>query len=134
MATSKITQGPSMNTGRFDHGCARLNDEFIIVAGQSVMTTDNLFTEVLKIGELEWTYGPNLTEAIGYNELVKSNRKEYIAYNLGGSTVDFEPSSKIYGLNSDTNEWELIGNMNEPRSHGSALNVPSHLIPWCDDG
>ena len=40
-------------------------------------------------------------------------------------------SDKIYGLQRDRNEWQLVDSMNTPRKWGSALNIPSNLIPWC---
>ena len=132
--TNAITQGPSLNIGRHSHGCERLNDESILVAGGydfGVLAS----TEILKVGEHEWINGPNLKEGVWANELVKSNSKEYVAYNLGGNLNDilYHPSPKIYGLNRDMNEWQLIEMMNEPHFtlYGSALNVPINKIAWC---
>ena len=135
-----MKQGPSLNKARLFNGCARLRDGSIIVVGGS----ENLkSTEILEDGDQEWKNGPDLKEEIDSHKVVKSNRKDYIAYSIAGKTYDFESSStiygftdykassKIYGLNVDRNEWELVGNLDEPRYWGSAVNVPSKLIPWC---
>ena len=124
-----MKQGPSLNTAREDHGCARLRDGSIIVVGGS-RNGYLKSTEILEVGDHEWKNGPDLKEEIISNKVVKSNRKDYIAYSIGG----YHPaSSKIYGLNVDRNEWQLVDNLNEPRYHGSAVNVPSNLIPLCKD-
>ena len=127
-----MTRGPSLNTERSYHGCERLNDESIIVSGglnTGVLTS----TEILKRGELEWKNGPDLKGRVVGNELVKSERNRYVAYNLGGLNItgDGETFSTIHGLHRETNEWQLIGSMKEPREWGSAINVPSTMIPWC---
>ena len=132
--------GPSLNTARVRHGCTRTRDNSIIVAGgwngrQSKSGLKS--TEILKIGHLEWTKGPDLKEEVQMNEVVHSKRGEYIAYSVGGDTGlnDFGRhdvvSDKIYGLQRDRNEWQLVDSMNTPRKWGSALNIPSSLIPWC---
>jgi len=127
-----MKEGPSLNTARVDHGCARLRDGSIIVVGG--WKNDFLkSTEILEVGDHEWKNSPDLKEAVYYNEVVKSNKKHYIAYSIGGRTKGGKLSSTIYGLNVDRNEWQLLGNLNQPRHSGSAVNVPSNLIPWCDD-
>ena len=139
--TNTMTQGPSLNTGRYYHGCARLNDGSIIVAGGLSKNQWHIIdsTEILKIGEHEWKPGPHLPERVSRYKLVKSQRKDYVAYGLGGETKIFlgqryryTSSSKIYGLHRGTNEWQLIGNMEKPRDTGSAVNMPSNMIQWCE--
>ena len=135
-----MKQGPSLNTAREDHGCARLRDGSILVAGgwgvQIVGGANKLgnfkSTEILEVGDHEWKNGPDLKEGVKLNKVVKSNGKDYIAYSIGGWEYG-RASSKIYGLNVDKNEWQLVDNLNEPRYKGSAVNVPSNLIPWCKD-
>ena len=129
--------GPSLNTARIRHGCTRTRDDSIIVAGGS-KNSGLKSTEILKIGQLEWTKGPDLKEEVQKNELVHSNGGEYIAYSVGGHTGGYYDhawhegvSDKIYGLQRDRNEWQLVDRMNTPRQWGSALNIPSSLVPWC---
>ena len=129
IGTKLIRRGPSLNKERYWHGCSRIRDESILVAG-GPNNGRFLSTEILKIGNLKWTIGPDLKEETHFNEVVRSNAMAYIAYSIGGIT-DHEISSKIYGLNINKNEWQLLDNMKEPRWYGSALNVPSNLIPWC---
>ena len=130
--TNTLKQGPSLKTARRSHGCVKLRDESIIVAGGYKYPRYLKSTEILKIGEHEWKPGPDLKEEISDNKLVKSNRKDYTAYSIGGKTKDHKTSSKIYGLNVERNEWQLLDKMNVPRNLGSAVNVPSKQIPWCD--
>ena len=40
-------------------------------------------------------------------------------------------SDKIYGLHRDRNEWQLVDSMKTQCEWGSALNIPSSLVPWC---
>ena len=121
-----------MNKERHWHGCSRIKNESILVAGNNIKPDNGrlLSTELLKIGDLKWTIGPDLKEDVYLNEVVRSSAKDYIAYSIGGRT-DHRITSKIYGLNGKKNEWQLLDNLNEPRWHGSAVNVPSNLIPWC---
>ena len=131
--------GPSLNKARRGHGCTRIGNDSIIVAGgwhtrQNGIRRRSKSTEILKIGDLAWTNGPDLKEGIYLNEIVKSNGADYIAYSLGGYTGwgwD-HVSDKIYGLRRDRNEWQLVDSMSEHRYRGSALNIPSSLIPWCE--
>ena len=146
-----MKQGPSLNKARHFYGCARLRDGSIIVVGGS-RNGYLKSTEILEVGDHEWKNGPDLKEEIISNKVVKSNRKDYIAYSIAGKTNDVDTSSiiyefkdfkgsskiyehkgssKIYGLNVVRNEWELVDNLNEPRYDGLAVNVPSNLIPWC---
>lgn len=129
--TNTTTQGPSLNTTRCLHGCAKLNDGSIIVAGGYDSLKFLASTEMLKNGEQEWTNGPNFKQKVGRNKLVKSERTKYAVYSLGGVTGNSKYSSKVYGLHSEKNEWQLISDLNVPRVYGSALNVPLHIIPWC---
>ena len=125
-----MKSGPSLNTPRSSHGCERVDDRLIIVAGGR----DNdllVSTEVLEIGDRKWIKGPNLKERVNGNRLVFSNRKDYMVYSIGGNTGHWKYLSKIYGFKRDINEWQLIDNMNEPRAYGSALNVPLNMLPWC---
>ena len=125
-----MKQGPSFNQARHSHGCARIwNDSIIVAGGWNRGPLKS--TEILKIGGLKWTFGPDLKEGVHQNHVLKSNRNEYITYSVGGR-FDPIPTPKIYGLNEEKNEWQHLGNMNEPRVYESTLNVPSNMIPWCD--
>ena len=117
-----------MNTARSKHSCTRLRNDSIIVVGGDYGSVDS--TEILTIGELNWKYGPVLKEGLRSDKVVESNRKDYIAYNFGGHSKIH--SSEIYGLNVERNEWQLVANMNERRCCGTAVNVPSNLIPWSE--
>ena len=126
-----MKRGPSLNKARYWHGCARVNDNLIIVLGGCNSVDGDLkSTEILKIEDLEWTNGPDLKEGVISNGVVKSNGKDFIAYSIAGIIGEQTCSYDTYGLRSDRNEWELIDFMNEPRCLGSALNVPLNLIPW----
>ena len=61
--------GPSMKSARYRHGCARLRDGSIIIAGGNHGSKS---TEILKIGDHEWKNGPDLKEGVKSNEVVKS--------------------------------------------------------------
>ena len=129
--------GPSLNKARRGHGCTRIRNDSIIVAGgwhtgQNKIRRRSKTTEILKIGDLAWTNGPDLKEGVYLNEVVKSNGDYYIAYSLGGYPGWDDVSDKIYGLRRDRNEWQLVDRLNEPRYQGSALNIPLSLIPWCE--
>ena len=128
-----MKRGPILNKARLWHDCTRLNDNSIIVVGG--FNSDNGYlksTEVLKIGDLEWTNGPDLKTELVLTKIVKSNGRDFIAYSIAGLIVGQNCSDDIYGLRSDRNEWELIDIMNTPHCLGSALNVPLDLIPWCE--
>merc|ERR1712136_215933 len=76
IANNKIKPGPSLNNARRGHGCTRIGNKSIIVAGGWRDYAGALkSTEMLEIGDLEWTNGPDLKEAVDRNEVVKSNRK-----------------------------------------------------------
>ena len=138
ITANTMKKGPSLNKARSNHGCARISNDLIMVAGgfdlndHSIQTDILKSTEILKVGELEWKYGPDLKEAVANNKVVKGNGEDYGAYSIGGQNEHWTLLSEIYGLHHDSNEWQLIDNMNEPRFWGSALNIPSCLIPWCE--
>ena len=137
IATNTMKPGPSLKNERFLHGCARIKDDSIIVVGGYDTSINNhggyvKSTEILRIGDQEWTKGPDLKEGVTSNEVVKSNGEDYIAYSVAGKDEDSNISGKIYGLRSDLTEWELIDFLKDRRCCGSALNVPLRLIPWCD--
>ena len=131
IGTNTIHPGPALNQARYRHGCARTSNGSIIVAGGKYNSKSLKSTEILKMGDLEWTNGPDLKEKVQLNEVVMSRTKDYIAYSIGGWNYDGE-SSEIYGLTSDMNEWKFLDNMNEPRYWGSAVNIPFNMIPWCE--
>ena len=93
IATNTMTQGPSLNTARYFHGCVRVKDDSIIVVGGYTGYTGYDYTdilkstEILKIGDLEWTNGPDLEVGVRNNEVVSSYGEDYIAYNMGGYNV-----------------------------------------------
>ena len=61
--------GPSLNTARRMHGCASLsNGSIIVVGGQSNDHRFLISTEILKVGDLEWSKGPDLKEAVYCHE------------------------------------------------------------------
>ena len=124
-----MKRGPSLNKARHSHGCSRIREHSIIVAG-GAKNGPLISTEILRIEDLKWTIGTDLEEGVYLNKVIKSNVNDYIAYSIGGRTKH-RVSSNIYGLNGNKNQWQLLGNMNEPRWHGSAVNAPSTLIPWC---
>ena len=76
-----MKRGPSLNKARYWHGCARVNDNSTVVVG-GYNSVDGYLksTEILRIGDLEWTNGPDLKEEVRYNKVVLSNRNDYIAY------------------------------------------------------
>ena len=132
IATNTVKPGPSMKTARYKHGCARIRNDSIIVAGgldRRYVTS----TEILKIGDLTWTDGPDIKESAFENRVVMSNRKDYIALSLGGIGENDGPEypPAIYGFHQNRNEWQFLSNVNECRYWGSVVNVPSNLIPWC---
>ena len=70
-----MTQGPSLNTARKWHGCEKLNDGSIIVAGgvnyDELGASNKLSsTEILRIGEQKWTNGPSLEDHVDFNTLI----------------------------------------------------------------
>ena len=131
-----MKRGPRLNKARYWHGCARIKDNSIIVVGgrNDIVGNNNYLksTEILRIGELEWTNGPDLKEGVRLNEVVKSNGEDYIAYSIAGNTEYLDHSDKIHGLRSDRTEWELIDVWNGLHRFGSVLNVPLKSIPWCE--
>ena len=137
IVTNTVKPGPSLKTPRYKHGCARIRNDSIIVAGGLCEICDIpgfvTSTEILKIGDLTWTNGPDIKESAFENRIVMSNRKDYIALSLGGIGENDGPANHpaIYGFHQDRNEWQFLGNVNEYRYWGSIVNVPSNLIPWC---
>ena len=135
IVTNTVKPGPSLKTARYKHGCARIRNDSIIVAG-GLNERNVKSTEILKIGDLTWTNGPDLPdikESALENRIVMSNRKDYIALSSGGIGENDGPANPpaIYGFHQDRNEWQFLGNVNEYRYWGSIVNVPSNLIPWC---
>ena len=130
IATMTVKPGPSLKTARMDHGCARIRNDSIIVAGgfNDYFATSS---EILKIGDLKWTSGPDTKESAFENRIVMSNRKDYVALSLGGTGFNDGPTSNIYELNQERNEWQVLDNVNGHRYWGSVVNVPSNMIPWC---
>ena len=132
IGSNTVKPGPSLKTARYKHGCARIRNDSIIVAGGLggwIVTS----TEILKIGDLTWTNGPDIKESAFENRIVMSNRKDYIAISLGGIGENDGPEypPAIYGFHQNRNEWQFLSNVNECRYWGSVVNVPSNLIPWC---
>ena len=132
IVTNTVKPGPSMKTARYKHGCARIRNDSIIVAGgldRYYVTS----TEILKIGDLTWTNGPDIKESAFENRIAMSYRKDYIALSLGGIGENDGPANQpaIYGFHQHRNEWQFLGIVNEYRYWGSVVNVPSNLIPWC---
>ena len=68
--TNTLKPGPSLNKARRGHGCTRIGNDSIIVAGgwhtgPSRIRQRSKSTEMLKIGDLAWTDGPDLKEGLG---------------------------------------------------------------------
>ena len=136
IVTNTVKPGPSLKAARYKHGCARIRNDSIIVAGGLCDTCDDIFvtsTEILKIGDLTWANGPDTQQSAFENRVVMSNRKDYIALSLGGIGENDGPEypPAIYGFHQNRNEWQFLSNVNECRYWGSVVNVPSNLIPWC---
>ena len=131
IATMTVKPGPSLNTARYNHGCARIRDDSIIVAGGLGKMIWANPSEILIIGDLKWNNGPDTEESAFENRIVMSNRKDYVALSLGGTGLSDGPTSKIYGLTQNWNEWQFLGNVSGHRYWGSVVNVPSNMIPWC---
>ena len=129
--TNTIKLGPNLKTARYRHGCTRIRNDSIIVAGG--LSDDYLSSsEILKIGDLQWTNGPNLKEPIFDNKVIMSIQKDYTAFSFGGRNENVF-KSKLYGLNQDRNEWQFLDDINERHYYGPIVNVPSSMIPWCYD-
>ena len=131
VASMTVIPGPSLKTARYNHGCAWIRNNSIIVAGGFGYANLATSSEILKIGDRQWTNGPDIEESAFENRVVMSNRKDYVALSLGGTGLNDGPTSRIYGLNRHSNEWQVLGNVNGHRYSGSVVNVPSNMIPWC---
>ena len=131
-----MKRGPPLNKARYWHGCARIKDDsIIVVGGRNDIVGNNDYlksTEILRIGDLKWTNGPDLKEGVRLNKVIESNGEDYIAYSMAGNTAYIDHSDKMYGLRSDRTEWELIDLMNAYHRFGSVVNVPLKSIPWCE--
>ena len=128
--TNTIKLGPNLNVARYRHGCTRIRDDSLIVAGGFSHDDYLISSETLKIEDLRWTNGLDLKEPVFDNKLVTSIQKDYIAYNFGGKD---ENGSKFnsYGLNQDGNEWQFLDYMHERRHFTSIVNIPTSMLPWC---
>jgi len=103
--TNTIKPGPNLKTARRNHSCVWMRNDSIIVAGG--LSDDYLnSSEILKIGDLRWTNGPDLKDSVFDDTIVMSIQKHYIAYSYGGKDRNGY-TTEIYGFNEDRNEWQV---------------------------
>lgn len=137
------TDGPSMNHGKYAHGCATIpatedQEAQIIVMGGTTYNHypkgDNT-TISLNLSSLKWSIiGETPLNRIHGHTTTNSNSPEYRVYSIGGLyyVPDEEDTflTAIYGLNH-SNKWELVGNLSQGRVYHTSLNIPLQDIPGC---
>ena len=109
------------------------NVKSVLVTGGVNPTTGQYFktTELLQINEGNWNYGPDLLVKVGWHSILSSNDKNFSAYVMGGYNSSGLYSKQISGLNRNTNQWEEIGNLVNPRRFHTATYAPLDSIYDC---
>ena len=54
-----------------------------------------------------------------------------VLFTIGGVTEDNIDSDKIYELNADTEDWEILSNLFTPRRHPGASYIQKDLTKYC---
>jgi len=123
-------QGPSINVGRYGHGCARIvqgvaSEKYstIIAGGTNGALLNQV--EILDDGASNWRYGPNLPVATSGAPLVEDQRGGVLY--VGGDKGGY--SNTIYRLRHAGAQWEALATtIATPKVWHSAFLVPDELV------
>ena len=104
-----------MLTGRFDHSCALLTNDTVLVSGgwngySSILKTSEIFS----ISTGTWQSGPSLPKAMHDAQMINVDDT---VYHIGGM-VDDGAISDIYRLDKDSTSsfhWSLVGHLKKAK-------------------
>ena len=119
-----------MNHPRYCHGCAFVpstedsEDQVVVVAGYGSDST----VESLSTNSNEWMLKESVPLSLYGNAVTKANSPDYLLYSIGGYSSG--AINRIYGL-SNTNMWEVVANLTNPRYYHSSLSLRKEDIPNC---
>ena len=124
-----------MNEIRLYHGCTTTifgtSNVVLVVGGNNIDDIEQWNTmEMYHPMKNEWTlHSSRLPLPLTDLQVVNSHSLNYIAYAIGGYS-NGEAQSAIYGL-SRTEEWELVGNLEQKRNGHASLNIKNNDYPVC---
>ena len=142
MATNNWSNGPSLSTKRFNHGCFRIKDnsvitEIVVMGGYGSRYLSKILsrssTEILDVNSMTWRTGPALPFSVIDNKGVQSEVGPYLGFSIGGFG-NWQYQRKIFGLkktNGNSFKWEEVHGMTTARYWHTVVNVPKSLLPNC---
>ena len=92
----------SLNTPRFRHMCAVLDDSVLVIGGSYDGYTSLSSVEVLTSGSTGWVEGPSLPTEVYRGQVVEYDNSLYV---LGGYSLSSGDNNKVYRLNSAADLW-----------------------------
>ena len=102
------------------------------MGGLDIDLKDMNSTEILNVGDMTWSFGPNLPIGVNQNAGVESVDDSYLGFSVGGHRNHYGVFKEIYGLqNTKENvlKWVKFGEMDENRHSHTVANVPWLLLP-----
>ena len=122
-----------MKEAKFCHSCTTTylgNSKVVLVAG-GYDGDRNLDTiEMYDPFKNEWSfYSASLPLPLQGLQMVNSHSLNYLAYVIGGFG-DSENQKNIYGF-SRTEQWKLVGNLNEKNRFHASLNIRTNNNLGC---
>jgi len=126
LTTTRVTPGPTMKTGRRNHGCATFQHgtkSFGIVAGGTYRDS----TEMIELDREspEWTEGPKLPRKLVGLTLVQTSQGTYAMAGRDGNNRSNEvlqldcPGDQISSC-----QWKQVGNLQFARSYYVSIALP----------
>jgi len=137
--TNTWTQGPSMRTGRYYHGCFSIEENGtttkVVAMGGVDSGYDQLATaEILDVASMQWQDLPDLPFGVNGNKGIESVIGPNMGFSVAGeSNAGYE--NRIIGLRKNRNGtyfWqELTTQLTTGRRFAAVVNVPNSMVPSC---
>ena len=135
--TNTWTQGPSMKTGRENHGCFTIDQsgtttKVVAMGGKGSGWRSLASAEILDVASMQWEDLPDLPFGVYGNKGVESVISPNLGFSVAGRTRYNEIKDRIIGLRKNRNGtyfWqELTIQLNYGRYEHTVVNVPESMF------
>merc|ERR1712098_119433 len=92
----------SLNTPRFGHMCAVLDDRVLVISGTYDGYTSLSSVEMLTSSSTSWVEGPSLPTELYRGQVVEYDNSLYV---LGGYSISDGDNNQVYRLDSGADQW-----------------------------
>jgi len=132
LTTTTVTPGPTMKTGRRNHGCSIFQHgttSYGIVAGGYKRGWSQLdSTEMINLDQESptWTEGPKLPRRLSRLTLVQTSQGTYA---MGGEDEDYNDRTEVLQLDClgdqiSSCQWKQVGNLQVARARHVSIALP----------